>query len=95
MDSYHHLNRALLDLAKSSGKRIAKKVSGLQDLEDWITTHGEIFVKQAIANVITNLTSSVYLRENGIYSDEYLQRIQEQWNKDHEKVLKRFPRLRI
>jgi hypothetical protein len=94
MDYYHHLNRALFDLAESSGKSIVKKVSGLQDVEDWITNHGERFVKQAIANVITNLTSSVYLRDNGIYSDDYLQRMQEQWNREHEKVLKRFPRLR-
>ncbi|MFM6083139.1 MAG: hypothetical protein ACKPCI_32250 [Dolichospermum sp.] len=94
MDYHNHLNRALVDLAKSSGKRVIKKVSGVQDLEDWITHHGEVFVKQAIANVITNLTSSVYLRENGIYSQEQLSRMQEQWKKDHEKVLQRFPGLR-
>jgi hypothetical protein len=91
---HHHLNRALVDLSKSSGKRIVKKVSGLQDLEDWITNHGEVFVKQAIANLITNLTTDVYLREHGIYSKEQLNRMEDKWNRDHQKVLQRFPRLR-
>ncbi len=94
MDYHHHLNRALVDLSKSSGKRIVKKVSGLQDLEDWITNHGEVFVKQAIANLITNLTTDVYLREHGIYSKEQLNRMEDQWNRDHQKILQRFPRLR-
>ncbi len=88
------MNRALVDLSKSSGKRIVKKVSGLQDLEDWITNHGEVFVKQAIANLITNLTTDVYLREHGIYSKEQLNRMEDKWNRDHQKVLQRFPRLR-
>jgi hypothetical protein len=93
MDYWHHLNHAFTDTAKSAGKRIVKKVSGLQALEDWIVEHGEGPAKKALANLITNLNSPTYLLDKGIYSKEYLEKASAEWEEEHKKVLKRFPRL--